>query len=360
MTTTVLSPLQIGNLVLPNRVIMAPLTRMRAPDGIANDLMATYYAQRASAGLIISEATPISPQGIGYPAIPCIYTDEQTESWKKVTTAVHGKNGRMFLQLWHVGRISHPDYHHGELPIAPSAIAAKGDAITPSGMKPFVTPRALASNEIPTIVADYRRAAERALAAGFDGVEIHAANGYLLDQFLRNGSNHRTDEYGGSVENRSRFLLQVIDAIVSVCGTKRVGVRLAPSGTFNDMTDSDPDRLFTYLLKQLNSYDLAYIHIVDALESDIRHGAKVVELAKLRAAYDGVLIVCGGYDYVRANDVIQQQLADAVAFGQLYIANPDLVERFAKNAPLNTPDPSTFYGGTEQGYIDYPVALNIE
>jgi N-ethylmaleimide reductase len=360
MTTTLLSPIQIGDVILPNRVVMAPLTRMRAPNGVANDLMATYYSQRASAGLIISEATPISPQGIGYPAIPCIYTAEQTESWKKVTAAVHEKNGRIFLQLWHVGRISHPDYHHGELPVAPSAIAPKGNGITPSGMKPFVTPRALAISEIPAIVEDYRRAAERALAAGFDGVEIHAANGYLLDQFLRNGSNQRSDEYGGSVENRSRFLLHVIEAVVSVWGAKRVGVRLAPSGTFNDMTDSNPELLFTYLLKQLSLYGLAYLHIVDALESDIRHGAKVVELAKLRAAYDGVLIVCGGYDYARANAVIQQQLADAVAFGQLYIANPDLVERFSINAPLNTPDPNTFYGGTEHGYIDYPVALNIE
>jgi N-ethylmaleimide reductase len=355
MNSTVLSPIKIGCYNLSNRVIMAPLTRMRAPEGLANELMATHYAQRASAGLIISEATPISTQGIGYPAIPCIYNVQQIEAWKKVTTAVHAKNGHIFLQLWHVGRISHPDFHAGALPVAPSAIQPKGEAITPTGMKPFVTPRELSVSDIQSIVDDYRRAAENALAAGFDGVEIHAANGYLIDQFLRDGTNHRTDEYGGSFENRSRFLLAVTDAVVSVWGADRVGVRFAPSGTFNDMTDSSPAELFTYVLTQLNSFKLAYVHIVDALESDIRHGAQVVELAVLRAAYQGILIVCGGYDYERANATIVQGLADAVAFGQLYIANPDLVERFAANAPLNVPDTSTFYGGTERGYTDYPT-----
>jgi N-ethylmaleimide reductase len=355
MTTSLLSPITLGAYTLANRVIMAPLTRMRAPEGIANDLMAMYYTQRASAGLIISEATPISSQAVGYPAIPCIYTTEQAESWKKVTTAVHENNGHIFLQLWHVGRISHPDYHQGELPVAPSAICPQGNAITYSGMQPFVTPRALSVAEIQGIVEDYRQAAKNALAVGFDGVEIHAANGYLLDQFLRDGSNQRTDEYGGSVENRSRFLLAVVEAVVSVCGADKVGVRLAPSGTFNDMSDSAPEVLFTYVLSQLNPFNLAYVHVVDALESDIRHGAKVVELAALRAAYNGKLIVCGGYDYERANAVIAQGLADAVAFGQLYIANPDLVARFASSAVLNEPDTSTFYGGTEKGYTDYPT-----
>ncbi len=354
MNTTVLSPLKIGCYSVPNRVLMAPLTRMRAPDGgIANDLMATYYAQRASAGLIISEASAISPQAIGYPAIPCIYNADQVEGWKKITSAVHAKNGHIFLQLWHVGRISHPDYHNGELPVAPSPIAPKGNAITPSGMKPFVTPRDLSISEIQDVVEHYRHAAENALAAGFDGVEIHGANGYLIDQFLRDGSNQRTDNYGVSLENRTRFLLQVTEAVVSVWGADRVGVRLAPSGTFNDMTDSVPEELFVYVLQQLNRFHLAYVHVVDALESDIRYGANVVELTKLRAAYNGTLIVCGAYDYERANAAIQQGLADAVAFGQLYIANPDLVERFAVNAPLNEPDPSTFYGGTEKGYTDY-------
>ena len=355
MNTTVLLPINIGGYSLPNRVVMAPLTRMRSPDGIANELMATYYSQRASAGLIISEATPISPQGIGYPAIPCIYNAEQVEGWKQITAAVHEKNGHIFLQLWHVGRISHPDYHNGELPVAPSPIAPKGNAITPSGMKPFVTPRDLSIAEIQSIVEDYRHAANCALAAGFDGVEIHAANGYLIDQFLRDGSNQRTDEYGGNLENRTRFLLAVTEAVVSVWGAERVGIRLAPSGTFNDMTDSVPEALFVHVLKQLNRFNLAYVHVVDALESDIRYGAKVVELARLREAYNGVLIVCGGYNYERANAVIEQSLADAVAFGQLYIANPDLVERLASNALLNNPEPNTFYGGEAKGYTDYPT-----
>ena len=350
----ILSPITLGRYNLPNRVIMAPLTRMRAPHGLANSLIAEYYAQRATAGLIISEATSISTQGIGYPNIPCIYTAEQIEAWKIVTSAVHQHNGRIFLQLWHVGRISHPDYHQGELPVSSSAIAAKGQAVTPKGYKPFVTPHALTVDEIQNIVEDYRKAAENALAAGFDGVEIHGANGYLIDQFLRNGVNQREDDYGGSIENRTRFLLEVTNAVVSVWGSDRVGVRLAPSGTFNDMTDSDPEGLFTYVLQQLNPFNLAYLHIVDALEGDIRHGANVVELKKLRQAYNGNLIVCGGYDYEKANHAIQENLADAVAFGQLYIANPDLVERFKQHAPLNKPDPSTFYGGNEKGYTDYP------
>lgn len=358
MNTTVLSPIKIGCYSLPNRLVMAPLTRMRSPEGVANALMARYYAQRASAGLIISEATPISPQGIGYPDIPCIYNAEQVDSWKQMTSAVHEQNGHIFLQLWHVGRISHPDYHAGELPVAPSPIAPKGQAITRQGMKPFVTPRDLSTAEIQDIVEHYRLAAQNALAAGFDGVEIHAANGYLIDQFLRDGSNQRTDEYGGSVENRTRFLLEITRAVVSVWGAERVGVRLAPSGTFNDMTDSVPEALFVYVLQQLNAFNLAYVHVVDALESDIRHGAKVVDLAVLRAAYHGTLIVCGGYDKERANAAIAQGLADAVAFGQLYIANPDLVARFATDAPLNTPDPSTFYGGQAHGYIDYPSLEN--
>lgn len=291
MNTTVLSPIKIGAYTLPNRVVMAPLTRMRSPDGVANELMAMYYTQRASAGLIVSEATPISPQGIGYPAIPCIYNAAQIEGWKKVTSAVHAKNGHIFLQLWHVGRISHPDYHEGALPVAPSAIAPKGKAITPTGMKPFVTPRDLSVAEIQEIVEHYRQAAENALAAGFDGVAIHAANGYLIDQFLRDGSNQRTDNDGGCLENRTRFLWQIAEAVFSVWDADRVGVRLALSGTFNDMTDSVPEDLFVYVLKQLNNFDLAYVHVVDALESDIRHGTKVVDLAVLRAAYHGRLIV---------------------------------------------------------------------
>ncbi len=355
MTTHLLSPIKIGPYQLPNRMVMAPLTRMRAPDGTPTELMATYYAQRASAGLIIAEASPISPQGVGYPSTPGIYNALQVAAWSKITDAVHAKNGHIFLQLWHVGRISHPDLQDGQLPVAPSAIAPKGYAVTPSGMKAFVTPRALETDEIQGIVEHYRLAAQNALAAGFDGIEIHSANGYLLDQFLRDGANKRTDGYGGTVENRIRLLLDVTEAVTAVWGSERVGIRLSPSGTFNDMSDSDPETLFVYLLEQLNRYGLAYLHVIDALDSDIRHGAKVVNLEKLRHAYNGTLIVCGGYDRARAEDVIAQAMADAVAFGQLYIANPDLTERFKLNAPLNAPDPATFYGGDEKGYTDYPV-----
>jgi N-ethylmaleimide reductase len=348
------TPIKIGICNLPNRIVMAPLTRMRAPQNIPNDLMAIYYGQRASAGLIIAEASPISPQGIGYPATPCIYNELQVSGWKKITETVHAQNSHIFLQLWHVGRISHPDFHQGVLPVAPSAIAPKGKALTPTGMQMFVTPRALETDEIQGIVEDYRKAAKNALEAGFDGVEIHSANGYLLDQFLRDGSNERTDCYGGSFENRARLLFEVTEAVISVWGAQRVSIRLSPSGTFNDMTDSDPETFFVYLLGQLNRFGLSYLHIVDALEGDVRHGAKVVSLAVLRKAYKGMLIVCGGYDKLRAEGAINQGLADAVAFGQLYIANPDLVERFKLNAPLNKADATTFYGGTEKGYTDYP------
>jgi len=351
---TLLSPIDIGPYLLSNRLVMAPLTRMRAPENCPTDLMTTYYEQRASAGLIISEATTISTQGVGYPATPGIYNASQVHAWKKITEAVHAKSGHIFMQLWHVGRISHPDFHNGQLPVAPSAIAPKGNAITPSGMKAFVTPRALETNEISGIIEDYKTAAKNALAAGFDGIEIHSANGYLLDEFLRDGTNKRTDSYGGSLENRTRFLLEVTDALISICGADRVGIRLSPSGTFNDMSDSNPEAIFVYLLKQLNPLGLAYVHIVDALEGDIRHGANVISLETLRASYNGTLIVCGGYDQIRAEDVLAKSLADAVAFGQLYIANPDLAERFKHNAPLNTPDVSSFYGGTEKGYTDYP------
>mgnify|MGYP003392341636 CR=1 FL=1 len=355
MTLQLQTPIKIGPYQLPNRVVMAPLTRMRAPGNIPTGLMADYYAQRAGAGLIIAEATPISPQGIGYPAVPGIYSDAQVAAWTNITEAVHAKNGHIFLQLWHVGRISHPDFHEGRLPVAPSAIAPEGNAITPHGMKPFVTPRALETDEIQGIVEDYRQAAKNALAAGFDGIEIHSANGYLLDQFLRDGTNKRTDRHGGTPENRVRFLLEVIAAVTSVCGAERVGVRLSPSGTFNDMTDSDPETFFVYLLGKLNPLGLAYLHIVDALESDIRHGANVIDLDVIRKAYHGTLIVCGGYDQARAGEALAQGRADAVAFGQLYIANPDLAERFKLNAPLNEPAPATFYGGNEKGYTDYPA-----
>ncbi len=349
------TPIKIGPYHLPNRMVMAPLTRQRAPDNSPTDLMVTYYEQRASAGLIIAEATQISTQGVGYPATPGIYNEQQVAGWKKITEVVHAKNGHIFLQLWHVGRISHPDFHNGELPVAPSAIKPKGEAVTPSGMKPFVTPRALETDEIQGIVETYQQAAINALAAGFDGVEIHSANGYLLDEFLREGTNKRTDCYGGTFENRARFLLEVTEAVVAVWGADRVGIRLSPSGTMNDMNDADPETFFVYLLAQLNRFGLAYLHVVDALEGDIRHGANVINLEVLRKAYNGTFIVCGGYDRARAENAIAEGKADAVAFGQLYIANPDLVERFKVDAPLNEPDGATFYGGNEKGYTDYPA-----
>lgn len=334
---------------------MAPLTRCRSvQDNIPNELMAAYYAQRASAGLIISEATQISPLGIGYPCTPGIHNDAQVEGWKKVTKAVHDKGGKIFLQLWHVGRISHSSFHPGELPVAPSAIKPAGEVYTFEGMKEYETPKALSVEEIQAIVKEYVKGAKNAIEAGFDGVEIHGANGYLLDQFLRDGTNKRDDEYGGNIENRSRFLFAVIKAVTAEIGAERTGLRLSPSGTFNDMTDSDPQKHFAYVCEKLNAFDLAYLHIVDALEGDIRHGANVVELSVLRDAYKGVLITCGGYDKDRGNVVVKDNLADAVAFGVLFIANPDLPERFQAGAALNEADVNTFYTQDEKGYTDYP------
>jgi N-ethylmaleimide reductase len=350
------SPLTLGRYTLANRIVMAPMTRCRSVDAnTPNDLMAEYYAQRASAGLIISEASQISKLGIGYPCTPGIHTPEQIEAWKKVTQAVHEKGGRMFLQLWHVGRVSHSSYHDGMLPVAPSAIALSGELYTYEGMKPYETPHALTLAEIQATVVDYVQGAKNAIEAGFDGVEIHGANGYLIDQFLRDGTNKRDDAYGGSIENRSRFLLEIVEAISKEIGADRTGVRLSPSGTFNEMRDSNPTPLFSYVCEKLNAYKLAYLHIIDALEGDIRHGANVVELSRLRAAYKGTLIVCGGYDKTRANGVLQNNLADAVAFGTAYISNPDLVARLQTDAALNEADSSTFYTQDAKGYTDYPT-----
>jgi N-ethylmaleimide reductase len=349
------SPIKIGNYNLKNRIFMAPMTRCRSVENnVPNDLMVTYYAQRASAGLIISEGTQISTQGIGYPATPGIHTAEQVQGWKKVTDAVHDKDGRIFLQLWHVGRISHSSYHEGELPVAPSAIKPSGQIYTYEGMKDFEIPRALSVKEIKEIVQDYVNGAKNAIEAGFDGVEIHAANGYLLDQFLRDGTNTRKDEYGSNIENRSRFLFEVIQAVSKKIGADKTGVRLSPSGTFNDMKDSDPKKHFTYVCEKLNAFNLAYVHIIDALEGDIRHGANVVELSVLRNAYKGVLIANGGYNKIRGNDSIEKHLANAISFGALFLANPDLPERFKKNSALNKADTNTFYTQDAEGYTDYP------
>jgi len=354
------SPVKLGPYELPNRLVMAPLTRNRAGAGfVPRALNATYYAQRASAGLIITEATQVSPEGLGYPNTPGIYSPEQVAGWRLITEAVHAKGGRIFLQLWHVGRISHPALQpNNALPVAPSAIAPEGEAATYEGMKPFVTPRALETHEISGIVEQYRQGAQNALEAGFDGVEIHAANGYLVDQFLRDGSNHRTDQYGGSIQNRARFLLEITAAVVSVWGGNRVGVRLSPSGSFNSMSDSDPVAMFTYAAEALNPFHLAYLHIVEP-RSDVNYvaGTSTSSLTTgyFRSIFKGTLIAAGGYDRESGNAALANGEADLVAYGRLFIANPDLPERFAINAPLNPADRSTFYGGDERGYIDYPT-----
>lgn len=353
-----LSPIKIGKYHLKNRVFMAPMTRCRSVENnVANDMMAQYYAQRASAGLIITEATQISTKGIGYRYTPGIHTHEQVEGWRKVTKAVHDKGGTIFLQLWHVGRISHPGYHNGELPVAPSALKPAGKIYTYEGMKEFVTPHALSVDEIKIVVQEYVTGAKNAMEAGFDGVEIHGANGYLIDQFLRDGTNHREDAYGGSVENRARFLFEIVRGICDTIGSDKTGLRLSPSGTFNDMKDSAPEKHFAYICEKLNGFDLAYLHIIDALEGDIRHGANIVDLRVLRESYTGILIANGGYAFERGNSAIENGLADAVAFAALFLANPDLPERFKSNSVLNTPNPDSFYTQDEKGYLDYPALL---
>lgn len=351
------TPIKLGAYELPNRIVMAPLTRNRAGEGNVPQLLnVTYYEQRASAGLIITEASQISPQGMGYPATPGIHSAEQIAGWQQITQAVHAKDGRIFVQLWHVGRISHPSLQpDGATPVAPSAIQPKGDAMTYEGMQRFVTPRALELDEIPGIVEQYRQAAKNSLEAGFDGVEIHGANGYLLDQFLRDGTNHRTDAYGGPVENRARLLLEVTEAVVGVFGSDRVGVRLSPSATFNDMTDSDPRATFGYAIQALNPFNLAYLHLLEPSEADLRYGGTPIPTKEFRPLYDGLLMVNWDYDQASGNQAIASGDADLVSYGKLFIANPDLPERFAKNAPLNEPDPNTFYGGSAEGYIDYPT-----
>lgn len=340
---------------------MAPLTRNRAAAGnVPTELNALYYKQRSSAGLIISEATQISPQGLGYPGTPGIHSPEQIAGWKLVIEEVHALGGHIFLQLWHVGRISHPDLQpNSELPVAPSAIAPEGESATYEGMKPYVTPRALELEEIPQIIEQYRLGAKNALEAGFDGVEVHSANGYLLDQFLQDNSNHRTDIYGGSVENRSRLLLEVIAAVVEVWGSDRVGVRLSPSGTFNSMGDSHRAATFGYVVKELNQFNLAYLHLVAPRVEGFGTAEDQPDLGAdfFRPVFKNTIITAGGYSLETGNTAIASGDADMVAFGRLYIANPDLPERFAAGAILNIPDRNTFYGGDEKGYTDYPTAI---
>lgn len=354
------SPIKFGPYSLSNRIVMAPMTRCRARAGnVPSELAPLYYSQRASAGLIITEATQVSPRGQGYPNTPGIHTPEQVEGWKPVVDAVRHQSSRIFLQLWHVGRISHPDYQpNNELPVAPSAIAPKGNCQTPEGLKPFVTPRALETSEIPAIVEEYRLGAKNALEAGFDGVEIHGANGYLIDQFLRDGTNQRTDEYGGSIENRIRFLLEVTKAVVSVWGADRVGVRLSPGGSFNDMRDSTPEKTFGAAIEALDALEILYVHLREGAEDEERHGGKKIPASTFRSLFQGALIVNDGYNRQRADAAIANG-ADMVAFGAPFIANPDLPKRLQLGAEISAPDNATIYGGGAKGYTDYPALTVI-
>lgn len=356
MTKDLFSPVVLGSISLKNRIVMAPLTRNRAGEGGVPQLMnVTYYEQRATAGLIVTEATPISAMGHGYPALPGIYTDAQVAGWKKVTDAVHAKGGKIVIQIWHVGRISHPSLlPNNAVPVAPSAIKPAGQAFTYQGLVDYVTPRALDVSELPGIVQDYVHATQCALAAGFDGVEVHAANGYLLDQFLRDGTNHRTDAYGGSVENRTRLLLEVVQAVVAVAGADKVGVRLSPVNPFNDMKDSHPQATFNYVAASLSALNLAYLH---AVEGGIHGGgeSEPFDFVAFRQQFKGAYMANLSYDKARGNAAVERGHADVIAYGVPYIANPDLVERFKADAPLNAADSNTFYGGTEKGYIDYPA-----
>jgi N-ethylmaleimide reductase len=349
------TPVEVGPLELRNRVVMAPLTRSRAaPGNVPTKLNALYYAQRASAGLIISEATQIAPEGQGYIATPGIHSAEQIEGWKCVTKAVHVAGGPIVLQLWHVGRISHPSFQPGGVaPVAPSAIKPNGQAFTEKGFEPIPTPRALETAEVPAIVEQYAQGARNALAAGFDGVEVHAANGYLIDQFLQDRTNKRTDRYGGSIENRSRFLMEVVDAVSAAVGAERTGVRISPQNTMNDIADSDPQTLFNHVAEQLSGRGLAYLHVI---EGDT--GGAVVppfDYKNLKRLFGGVVIANNAFDKPSANKAIADGRADLIAFGKPFIANPDLVVRLFLDAPLIPLNPETLYGGSEQGYTDYPT-----
>jgi N-ethylmaleimide reductase len=348
---------QLGPHRLANRIVMAPLTRSRASvDGVPQPLMAEYYAQRASAGLIIAEGTNISPQARGYASTPGLYTPAQVDGWRAVTQAVHARGGRIFPQLWHVGRISHPTLQPaGALPVAPSAIRPQATAWTGSGFEPCVTPRELGTDEIPHVIAQYREAARNALAAGFDGVEIHAANGYLIEQFLRDSTNQRSDAYGGSREKRARFLLDVAAAVSAVCGAERVGVRLSPLSPVNGCDlDSDPAGTYGHVVEALSRLGVVYIHVIEGVTQGARDVPGGFDLQALRRAFSGRYIANNGYDLELALDARRRNRADLIAFGRLYIANPDLVERLRLRGPLNEPDRATFFGGGAAGYTDYP------
>lgn len=343
-------PLQLGAVSLNNRIIMAPLTRSRSGEArVPNDLMVEYYRQRAGAGLILTEATSVTPMGVGYADTPGIWNDEQTEGWKKVTDAVHTEGGKIFMQLWHVGRISHSMFLNGELPVAPSAIQPEGHVSLVRPKQEYERPRALETDEIPAVVEAYRKAAENARRAGFDGVEIHAANGYLIDQFLQDSTNKRVDQYGGSIENRARLLNEIADAVISVWGADRVGVHLAPRGDGHDMGDTNPSALFAQVAKDMAERGVAFLALREYFAEDSL-------LPEIKKTFGGVVIANEGLTRAIAEDLLEKGYADAAAFGRDFIATPDLPERFRKEQPLNEPNPATFYAGGAEGYTDYPVA----
>jgi 2,4-dienoyl-CoA reductase-like NADH-dependent reductase (Old Yellow Enzyme family) len=342
-------PLQLGDLLLPNRILMAPLTRLRGtPDHVPTPIMAEYYTQRASAGLILSEGIPIDPFGVGYANVPGLWSAAQTEAWKPITAAVHNAGGRIFAQIWHVGRISDPELLNGQLPVAPSAIAATGTVSLLRPQRHFVTPRALETAEVKGVVEAFRRGAQNAQLAGFDGVELHGANGYLLDQFLQDGSNHRTDEYGGPIENRARLHIECAEAAISVFGPGRVGMHLAPRGDAHGISDSNLEATFTYLTRELGKRKLAFIAAREHVGPDSLGPS-------LKQIFGGVYVANEAIDQKTGQQLLDEGKADAVAFGKLFIANPDLPLRFAKNAPLNRPDANTFYAQGPAGYTDYPA-----
>lgn len=345
--TSLFDPIQMGAVFLRNRVVMAPMTRARVGDGrVPNDLMRLYYSQRASAGLILSEATSVSPQGVGYDNTPGIWSSAQVDGWRKITSAVHDKGGKIFVQLWHVGRVSDPEHLNGEIPVAPSAIACEGDGSLLAPERNYVTPRALHTEEIPSIVQDFADAAGHARDAGFDGVEIHAANGYLIDQFLQDSTNKRQDDYGGSVENRARFLMEIVDACTGVWGAGRIGVHLSPYGNLHDIHDSDPESLFGHVAQELGQRGVGFLFVREA-------AGREYLTAELRRKFGGFVIANQEYTLERAEQAINESRADAVAFGRLFISNPDLVRRLKDGIELRDWDTSTFYGNGSAGYVDY-------
>jgi N-ethylmaleimide reductase len=349
-------PFKLGPITLPNRAVMAPLTRNRALEGLVpNPLAIEYYEQRASAGLLISEATQVSQQGQGYQDTPGIYSKEQIAGWRKVTERVHARGGRIFLQLWHVGRISHTSLQpKGGAPVAPSAIRANGKTFVGGTFADVSEPRALELSEIPGIIDSFKKGAANAIAAGFDGVEVHGANGYLLDQFAKDGTNKRTDAYGGSIENRAKLMLEVTKAVTSEVGAERTGIRISPVTPANDISDSNPQPLFDYIADHLSALKLVYLHVVEGATGGPRDIAPF-DYQSLRKRFKGAYVANNGYDFNLANKVLSANEADLIAFGKLYIANPDLVERLKRGAPLNEPDKATFYGGGAKGYTDYPA-----